>query len=322
MKKVLTLFFFALHFCVLEKHLCAGEQATIFNGVYLNELGHVLTPGEYEHKARYSIAEKAVFLAAHGENLEWAQAASEKFGIYFVIYQSKDSLVPNFVPNVGSEACKYAKIFSDHYEYFPRDAILLHGHEVGNHNGPHRNMSQVEVIETWLREGRNERWKSAPSPRTYHVKMRPLEKHVPLLEIIAQSPQSFGEDPRVSKVVATSADYKTSKILWKDTYPKKWPYITLPAEYYTARNAQFSTTSEAVKNHPKKVWDFAYKICINHLTATGIRRTKRKLKKKRNKNVGVHPWDRPGYNIGCQFESCWKQLLAPGCDPQESYSCP
>jgi len=80
---------------------------------------------------------------------------------------------------------------------------------------------------------------------------------LPLLEIIAQSPESFGEDPLVSKVVQSSADVKNAKIIWKDKYPKNWPYRTLPTEYYTACNAQFATTSEAVKSHPWKVWDFS-----------------------------------------------------------------
>lgn len=308
-----------LFLSVVRTRVCTDMKVSIFNGVLLNEDGFVLSAGGQYTKSRYSSLEKAVFLAAHDENLTWVQDAQEEFGIQFIIFQSKYTSVPNYVPNIGSEACKYAKIFRDYYDNFPQNAMLLHAHEIGNHNGPHRNMSQVAVIESWLRYGQNERWRSAPSTRTYHVRMRPLAKHLPLLEIIAQSPESFGEDPLVSKVVQTSADVKTAKIIWKDKYSKKWPYRTLTTEYYTARNAQFATTSEAVKSHPWKVWDFAYKLCISHLTETGIKAPK---KRKKKMSRGSLLQKRRRYRMGAQFETFWKHLLAPGCDPKESYICP
>lgn len=307
-------------FVQLQFFFGLGEKSTFFNGVFLNKIGSVLPSAVNTFNVKYQLSEKVIFLAAYNEDLVWAQRAVEQIGVQFVVYQSKDITAPNFVPNVGSEACKYAKIFTDYYGTFPQNAIFLHAHEIGSHNGPYRNMSQIDVIKEWMQYGHNERWRSAPSTKRYHVRMRPLIKHLLLLEIIAHSPITFGEDPLIANVVRTSTDATTAKVVWKDKFPVKWPYRTLPIEYYTARNAQFATTSAAVKNHPKKLWDFAYKLCISRLSEDGTdpaRNTKKKNKKKTGKYQG-----RVGYRIGAQFETFWKHLLAPGCDARESYICP
>ena len=296
------------------------KQDTFFNGIYLSEIGRVLSPEGEESPVENSLSQKAIFLAAHGEDLTWVHKAEEKFQVQFIVYQSRDRAAPNFVPNVGSEACKYAKIFTDYYDKFPHNALFLHAHEIGNHNGPHRNLSQSHLIEAWLRDGRNERWKSGPSPRTYHVRMRPLIKHMILLEIIGQSPKTFGEDSIVSRVVKTSLDAKTAKVVWKEKYLHAWPYRTLQAEYYTARNAQFATTSSAVTNHPRRVWDFAYKVCISRLSEDGTDPAKKKKEMNKRKNKILRK--RPGLRIGAQFETFWKHLLAPDCDAMEPYTCP
>jgi len=171
----------------------------------------------------------AVVFARYKEDMTWVKqvvkAARGAFTVH--IYQSGSRREPNFVPNHGLEATKYLKYILDHYHALPPQVLFLHAHEKAGHNP----CSPSTFLPRW-------RWDTAAP----YVALPATMKSFPY--------RGF-------------SDWDTIK--WTDLLAWGQQLAGLPPRPYSAEaplqlpmNAQFMVSREAIRQHPRELYERLY----------------------------------------------------------------